>query len=79
LRDILLQESMPASDTDHTVSELVVYACKELTYDVSIQSRHHTFELIHQLYFVPAGARELERLGRSGGLLDNLAKKVFNE
>lgn len=78
VREILLQESIEASDIDHMVSELVVCACNELTHGVFTKSRRNAYDLLHQLSFIPAGVSELEKLGHPGGLLDNLAKKVFN-
>jgi hypothetical protein len=79
LREILLQENIEENGMGFMVSELVVYACTEAANGISTKSRRNAYELLHQLFFVPAGSRELERLGRPGGLLEKLANKVFDK
>jgi hypothetical protein len=80
VREIFLMESTPtcARAIDSTVAELVTCACNQITYGSSAESRRNAFELIHQLYFVPIGKQELQRLGQPGGILESIANSVFN-
>jgi len=64
---------------DCTVSELVVCACYELSCGISSTSRQTAFHFIFGLYHVPAGIKELSKLGQSGGLLERVAKETFKE
>ena len=79
LCDILLQESLPYGEFDCTISELVTCACNELGCDVTSISRDNAFCFIFCLYRMPAGRKELSKLGQSGGLLEHVAKETFKE
>jgi hypothetical protein len=60
------------------VAELVVCACTEIMSGRDTISRKHAFQYIDQLYFVPPGRAELVRLGKPGGVLEQIAEKVFD-
>jgi len=79
LCDILLQESLPYGEIDCTISELVTCACNELGCDITSISRDNAFCFIFCLYRMPAGRKELSKLGQSGGLLEHVAKETFKE
>jgi len=79
LCDILLQESLPHGEIDCTISELVMCACNELGCGVTSTSQRDAFCFIFCLYQVPAGRKELNKLGQSGGLLEHVAKETFKE
>jgi hypothetical protein len=79
LREILLQEPIRARDMENVIVEVVECACNELIDGDSPESRWNAFELLRRLYFMPMTKSALTRLGRSGGLLEDVAEKIFNK
>jgi len=76
IREILLQEN---ADMSCIIAELVVSICNEITCGTSTNSRSYAYMFIRWISAVPAARRELERLGRLGGLLEKLAKETFKK
>jgi hypothetical protein len=79
LRDIMLQENIDSQDSDNTICDLIRDACTEIMCSKVALSRCHAYDFMYRLYFLPAGRKELSRLGRDGGLLQVLSEKVFHK
>jgi hypothetical protein len=79
LRDIMLQENIDSQDFDNTICDLIRDACTEIMCSKVAPSRCHAYDFLYRLYFLPAGHKELSRLGRDGRLLHVLSEKVFHK
>ena len=77
LRDLLLQEPIDAEDFEGALPELVGCVCDELLYGVSSASRTLAYKLLFNLYQLPAGMVELNRLGRPGKCMHELVARVL--
>jgi hypothetical protein len=78
LRELLLQEPIDTQDFEGALAELIGCACDELLFGVSHASRTLTFKIIFNLHHVPQGQVELNRLGRPGGCMHELATRMLN-
>lgn len=67
------------NDMDEAIVELGLLACNEINFGTSSTSRTHAFQvIITSLYSLSTAAKELSRLGQTGGLLTCAADKVFH-
>jgi len=74
----MVEENVDNQDSDNIICDLIREACTEIMSSKVALSRCHAYDLLYSLYFVPAGRKELSRLGRDGGFLQALAEKVFH-
>jgi hypothetical protein len=79
LRETLLQESSENADERLLIAEIAAQLCFELAYSQSSPWRHYGYEMLFYIYELPHGSQTLQNLGRSGPLIEDLAKTVFTK
>jgi hypothetical protein len=79
LRNIHLQEEAKSiDDMKHSITDLVLCACRKMAFGATPISRRQAFDFLTSLYRVPEGARAVAQLGHPNGLLQKVAEKMLH-